>query len=167
MTSLALYEISAQYLSDLNRLNELDLDEQTFLDTLEGLSGELEQKAINVAMYAKNLEASADAIKQAEKSMADRRKAIESKQEKIRQYLLENMLKTGITKIECPHFVLSTRKNPPSVEVLMQDQIPDEYFDIPEPPPPTLNKKRLAEDLKAGVVIEGARLTQGHSLQIK
>lgn len=167
MSGLALYEISNQYLADLNKLNELDLDEQTFLDTLEGLSGELEQKSIAVAMYIKNLEASADAIKQAEKSMADRRKAIEAKDDRIKKYLLENMLKTGITKIECPQFVLSVRKNPPSVDVLMQDQIPDEYFDIPEPPPPTLNKKRLAEDLKAGVVIEGARLTQGHSLQIK
>lgn len=167
MSALALYEISAQYLADLNKLNELELDEQTFLDTLEGLSGELEQKAINVAMYIKNLEVSADAIKQAEKSMADRRKAIESKNERIRKYLLENMLKTGITKIECPHFVLSVRKNPASVDVLMQDQIPDEYFDIPDPLPPTLNKKRLTEDLKAGVLIEGARLTQGNSLQIK
>jgi hypothetical protein len=167
MSALALYEISAQYLADLNKLNELELDEQTFLDTLEGLSGELEQKAINVAMYIKNLEVSADAIKQAEKSMADRRKAIESKNERIRKYLLENMLKTGITKIECPHFVLSVRKRPASVDVLMQDQIPDEYFDIPDPLPPTLNKKRLAEDLKAGVLIEGARLTQGNSLQIK
>ena len=167
MSALALYEISAQYLADLNKLNELELDEQTFLDTLEGLSGELEQKAINVAMYIKNLEVSADAIKQAEKAMADRRKSIEAKQDKIRKYLLENMLKTGITKIECPHFVLSVRKNPASVDVLMQDQIPDEYFDIPDPLPPTLNKKRLAEDLKAGVLIEGARLTQSNSLQIK
>lgn len=167
MSNLALYEISNQYLADLNKLNDLDLDEQTFLDTLEGLSGELEQKAINVAMYIKNLEVSADAIKQAEKSMADRRKAIEAKNEKIRKYLLENMLKTGVTKIECPQFVLSVRKSPASVDVLMQDQIPDEYWDIPEPLPATLNKRRLAEDLKAGVVIEGARLTQGNTLQIK
>lgn len=167
MAGITLYEISSQYLADLNKLNELELDEQTFLDTLDGLSGELEQKAINVAMYIKNLEVSADAIKQAEKSMADRRTSIEAKQDKIRKYLLENMLKTGITKIECPHFVLSVRKNPASVDVLMQDQIPDEYFDIPDPLPPTLNKKRLAEDLKAGVLIEGARLTQGNSLQIK
>jgi hypothetical protein len=165
--NLALYQISDQYLADVRKLEELDLDEQTFLDTLEGLAGELEVKATNVAMLVKNLEASADAIKQAEKQMADRRKAIEAKTERIRKYLLENMIKTGISKIECPYFVLSVRKNPPAVEVLMADQIPDDYYDIPEPPPPVLNKKRLADDLKAGVVIEGARLTQGNSLQIK
>lgn len=167
MTNLTLYQISDQYLADIRKLEELDLDDQTFADTLESLSGDLEQKATNVAMFIRNIEANAEAIKQAEKAMYERRKAYESKIDRIKSYLLENMIKTGIVKIESPHFVLSVRKNPPSAEVLMADQIPDEYFDIPEPPPPVLNKKRLSEDLKAGVVIEGARLTQGNSLQIK
>jgi hypothetical protein len=165
--NLALYQISDAYLADVRKLEELDLDEQTFLDTLESLSGDLEAKATATAMFVKNLEANAEAIKQAEKAMAERRRTQESKADRIRQYLLENMLKTGISKIDCPYFVMSVRKNPPAVDVLMADQIPDEYFDIPEPLPPVLNKKRLAEDLKAGVVIEGARLTQGNSLQIK
>jgi Siphovirus Gp157 len=167
MSNLTLFQIADNYLADIQKLEELDLDEQTFLDTLEGLSGELEVKATNVAMFVKNLEASADAIEKAENQMAARRKAIEAKSERIRKYLLENMVKAGISKIECPYFVLSIRKNPPAVEALMSSSIPDEYFDIPEQPPPVLNKKRLAEDLKAGVVIEGARLTQGSSLQIK
>lgn len=167
MSNLALYEISSTYLADIQKLQELDLDDQTFADTLESLSGDLEVKATSVAMFIKNLEANAEAIKQAEKAMEERRKAQEAKADRIRNYLLENMIRTGITKIDCPHFSLSIRNNPPAVEVLMTDQIPDDYFDIPDPLPPTLNKKRLAEDLKAGVVIEGARLTQGHSLQIK
>jgi len=145
----------------------MEIDEQTFADTLEGLSGDLEVKATNVAMFVRNLEASAEAIKAAEKQMAERRKALEAKADRIRQYLLDNMNRTGITKIDCPYFVLSVRKNPPAVEVLNQDMIPDEYFDIPEPPAPTLNKNRLKEDLKAGVVVEGAKLMAGQSLSIK
>ena len=155
MSNLALYQIADDYLSDIRKLEELDLDEQTFLDTLESLSGDLEAKATATAMFIKNLEANAEAIKKAEKAMAERRKAQEAKADRVSRYLLENMLRTGISKIECPHFTLSVRKNPPSVDVISADQIPDDYFDIPEPPPPVLNKKRLAEDLKAGVVIEG------------
>ena len=167
MTDLTLYNIADQYLVDLQKLQEMEIDEQTFADTLEGLSGDLEVKATNVAMFVRNLEASAEAIKDAEKQMAERRKALESKADRIRQYLLDNMTRTGITKIDCPYFVLSVRKNPPAVEVLNQDMIPDEYFDIPEPPAPTLNKNRLKEDLKAGVVVEGAKITAGQSLLIK
>ena len=167
MTNLTLYTIADQYMIDMERLESMDLDEQTFQDTLEGLSGDLELKATNVAMFVRNLEASAEAIKNAEKQMAERRKAIEAKAEKIRNYLKENMLRTGISKIDCPYFQLSIRKNPPAVEVIDQALIPDEYFDIPEPPAPTLNKNRLKDDLKNGVVVEGAKLTSGQSLQIK
>jgi hypothetical protein len=45
--------------------------------------------------------------------------------------------------------------------------IPTDFFDIPEPPPPILNKNRLKDALKAGEIIEGAKLTAGQSLSIK
>ena len=167
MNGLSLYEIGSKYLSVVNQLEELDLDDQTFSDTLEGMQGEVEVKATNVIFYAKNKQALIDAREELIKKLQSDNKKDKGKVDYLKQYVLETMVRTGITKIECPQFVLSVRKNPPSVDVLMQDLIPDEYFDIPKPPPPTLNKKRLAEDLKAGVVIEGARLTQGHSLQIK
>ena len=167
MTDLTLYTIADQYLQDLQKLQDMDLDEQTFADTLESLSGDLEVKATNVAMFVRNLEASAESIKAAEKQMAERRKAIESKAERIRNYLKDNMARTGITKIDCPYFALSLRNSPPAVEVINADEIPAQYFDIPEPPAPVLNKNRLKDDLKNGVIVEGARLTQGSYLQIK
>ncbi len=68
--NLALYQIADQYLQDMQMLQERDLDDQTFADTLESLSGDLEVKATNVAMFIRNLEASADAIKAAEKQKA-------------------------------------------------------------------------------------------------
>ena len=167
MTYLTLYTIADQYLQDIQKLQNMDLDEQTFADTLESLSGDLEVKATNVAMFVRNLEASAESIKAAEKQMAERRKAIEAKAERIRNYLKDNMARTGITKIDCPYFALSLRNSPPAVEVINADEIPAQYFDIPEPPAPVLNKNRLKDDLKNGVIVEGARLTQGSYLQIK
>jgi hypothetical protein len=167
MTDLTLYTIADQYLQDLQKLQDMDLDEQTFADTLESLSGDLEVKATNVAMFVRNLEASAESIKSAEKQMEERRKAIEAKAERIRNYLKDNMARTGITKIDCPYFALSLRNSPPAVEVINADEIPAQYFDIPEPPAPVLNKNRLKDDLKNGVIVEGARLTQGSYLQIK
>jgi hypothetical protein len=167
MTDLTLYTIADQYLQNLQKLQDMDLDEQTFVDTLESLSGDLEVKATNVAMFVRNLEASAESIKAAEKQMADRRKAIEAKAERIRNYLKDNMARTGITKIDCPYFALSLRNSPPAVEIINANEIPAQYFDIPEPPAPVLNKNRLKDDLKNGVIVEGARLTQGSYLQIK
>ena len=167
MSNLALYTVADQYLSDIRDLEELDLGQEEFEDKLANLSGELADKATAVAMFVRNIEATVDAMKQAEKQIADRRKAKEAKAERIRSYLLENMLRIGISKIDTPYFSLSVRKNPPAVEVINLDAIPDEYLDIPPLPQPVLNKNRLKDDLKNGVIVEGARLTAGHSLQIK
>ena len=166
-TDLALYQLADLYLADLSKLADLDLDEQTVADTLEGLSGELEVKATNVAMFARNLEASAEAIKGAEVQMAARRKAIENRALRMRQYLKDNMERTGILKIEGPHFALTIKKNPPAVHVEAQELVPAEFFNTPPPPPPALDKKRVAEALKAGKDVPGCRLEQGTRLDIK
>jgi chromatin segregation and condensation protein Rec8/ScpA/Scc1 (kleisin family) len=164
---MALYQVADIYLQDLNRLKELDLDEQTFADTLESLSGDLEIKATNVAMFMRNLEANAEAIKAAEQQMAERRKALEKRAERIRQYLLDNMERCGIKSIECPFFKLTVRANPESL-ILEQDAvIPPEFIYTPEPPPPQVDKTRLKAAIKAGLAVQGARLDRKNRLEIK
>lgn len=162
-----MYQIADAYLQDLRRLEELDLDEQTVADTLEGLSGELEVKATNVAAFCRNLEASADAIKQAETQMAARRKAIENRASRIREYLKANMERTGITEIASPHFKLAIRKNPPSVVIDAESQIPESFMVAPEPPKPYPDKKLIAKAIKEGAEVPGAHLEQGTRLDIK
>lgn len=166
-TSLALYQLADLYLADLKQLEDLDLDDQTVADTLEGLSGELEVKATNVAMFCRNLEASAEAIKNAETVMANRRKAIERRAERIRQYLKENMERTGILKIEGPHFALAIKKNPPAVVIEDDAQIPECFMVKPEPPKPYPDKKAIAAEIKGGGAVPGAFLSQGTRLDIK
>jgi hypothetical protein len=46
----------------------------------------------------------------------------------------------GVSKIECPHFLLSIQKNPPSVEVFEPSLVPAEFMKTPEPPPPAPDK---------------------------
>ena len=165
--NLALYQLADLYLADLQKLADLDLDEQTIADTLEGLSGALEVKATNVAAFARNLEASAEAIKNAEAQMAARRKAIERRAERMRAYLKDNMERAGILKIDGPHFQLAIKKNPPGVHVEAQELVPVEFFKVPPPPPPALDKKAVGEALKAGKDVPGCRLEQGTRLEIK
>ena len=167
MTNLALYELASEYLEATQKLSELDLDEQTVLDTLEGLQFPIEQKATNVAMFVRNLEASADAIKEAEGKMATRRKAIENRAARIRDYLKQQMERCEIQKIEGPHFRLAIRQNPPAVVVDAESQIPAEFMVTPEPPPPAPDKKALKAALKTGTEIHGVWLERGQRLEIK
>lgn len=163
----SLYVLADQYLADLQKLAELDLDEQTVADTLEGLSGELEVKATNVAMFARNLEATAEAIKTAEAQMAARRKAIEARAERLREYLKTNMERTGISLIEGPYFSLKIKQNPPAVHVEDPALVPTEFKKFTPPPPPTVDKKAVADALKLGVDVPGCRLERGTRLEIR
>lgn len=164
----SLYSLASEYQSAAERLADLELDEQTIADTLEGLSGELEVKATNVAMFVRNLESSAEAIKAAEGEMAKRRKSIESRADRIRQYLKDNMDRTGISKIESPYLSLVIKKNPPSVVIDAESQIPAEFFKAPPPPPPpSVDKKAIADAIKAGKEVPGAHMQAGTRLEIK
>ena len=84
----ALYELAHDYRNAADKLADLDLDPQTIEDTLESLSGDLEVKATNTAMLIRNLEASAAAIGDAEAQMAARRKALENRAKRIKDYVL-------------------------------------------------------------------------------
>lgn len=162
-----LYDIAAEYRQTADKLADLDLDEQTIADTLEGMSGEFEVKAQNVVMFARNLEATATAIKEAETAMAARRKAIEHRAAGLRRYALSAMQVAGVQSIECPYFKLSVRKNPPAVEVFDAAQIPAQFMRAPEPPPPAPDKKAITEAIKAGKEVPGARLVSGERLEVR
>lgn len=163
----ALYVLAAEYRAAADKLSEMDIDAQTIADTLESISGDLETKAIGVAMVARNFDASAAAIKEAEAAMAARRKALETRAASLRAYLLSSMKFTGISKIECPHFALTVRDNPPAVDVFEPALLPAEFMRAPEPPPPAPDKAAIKDALKRGDDVPGARLTQGQRLEIR
>lgn len=164
--SHSLYDIAAQYRADAAALADLDLPAEVVTDTLDGLSGELEVKAQNVVFAARNMQATAIAIKEAEEAMAKRRKAIEARASHLLDYVQGCMETAGVLSIECPHFRLAIQRKPPAVDVYEQGLIPAHYMRAPEPPPPSPNKAQIAASLKAGHDVPGARLVQGTRLAI-
>ncbi|MGE5650916.1 MAG: siphovirus Gp157 family protein [Bacillota bacterium] len=167
MTALSLYVIAAEHRQMVEALMATDNDSQTIADTIEAESYPLEVKAQNVAYAIRNLEATAEAIKTAEKQMADRRKSIENRAAHIRNYLQTCMEVAGVTKIECPHFALKIKKNPPSVDVFEPGLVPAEFMRQSEPPPPAPDKIAIKEAIKAGREVPGAMLVQDTKLEIK
>lgn len=165
MTTLFL--LADEYRAAAESLADMDLDDQTIADTIEGLTGELTVKATNVAMFIRNIESTAEAIKSAEKQMAERRRTLEKRSESVRVYLQRCMESSGITKIESPHFVLTIKKNPDSVIVDDEKQIPSEFMRQPETPPPAPDKTAIKAAIKSGVDVPGARLECRNRLDIK
>lgn len=161
----ALYMLAAEYRATAMQLADIDLDPQTVADTLEGMSGELETKAQNVAHMVRSLEADAAAVKQWSKDAAERAKAIESRAQRLREYLSQNLESAGIQKVEGPGVRLSWRKSS-AVVIEDQAQIPAQYMRTPEPPPAAPDKKAIADAIKAGTEVPGARVETRQNLVI-
>lgn len=163
----ALYELTEEYLEAEEKLRDLDIDDETIRDTLEGLQFPIEQKATNVAFVIRNMESLAEQIKQAEQQMAARRKAIEKRAESIRSYLLHNMERCEISKIESPYFKISIRQNPAKVVIDDPVRIPCEFYRYPDAPPPEPDKKAIKEVLESGGFISGAHIEKTKRIEIK
>ena len=167
MTGLSLYVLADQYKSLAEKLADLSLPDEAIADTLEGERGALEEKSVNVAMFVRNLESSAQQIKDAMAEMAKRVKAYEQRADHVRQYLLDNMTRCGITKIESPYFSLSIRANPESVVIGAIEEIPAEFMRQPPPPAPSPDKTAIKDAIKSGQDVPGAILKKSLRLEIK
>lgn len=164
----SLYELTGQRLALQSKLSELNLDTDTINDTLEGESAELEEKISDYGFVIKNLEAFGEAIKAEEVRLQERRKAQEAKIAHIKHWLLTNMQACGISKIEHPAFTISVKANPAKVVVDNEGQIPLEYFkQVIVEPVWQLEKKVVADAIKAGKEIAGAHLETGFRIEIK
>lgn len=166
MKEMTLYQISDEYkflLDDLYNHDTGEIDENV-MARLNNLADSAQDKCINITKVFKEFEKEYKAVEEERKRMAKREKAFKNQIDRLKNYLKTNMEACDITKIECPQFVISLQKNPPSVEPYDKSVIPDEYkkitveYDI---------QKMKYDMMTNGVVIPGARLVQGNSVRIR
>jgi hypothetical protein len=164
--TLRLFEITQQ-LRELEILADSeDIPEDVLRDTIEGLTGDFETKAVATAKFILSLEATAEAIKAAADAMAIRAKRVQKRADAVRHYLLLQFQMIDHRKLDTPELVIARRANPVAVQVSDEAAIPRDYFVQPPPPPPKLDKKAVKDALQAGATVPGAYLESGEHLRI-
>ena len=196
---MKLYEITAEFADLFDRFDEIadytpDTDEfgryvtedgdiiedleayrQSYLtawfDTLTSIEGEFNEKAENVAVYIKNLNAEIKAVKAEEKALKARRVSAENQVERMKKYLLNSMQAIGVKKISMPRARITLRLNAESVVVenekalidwaMRHDETILKYQD------PELKKTDIKELLRMGEKIPFARLERKESVMLK
>lgn len=132
-------------------------------ESLDNIGEEINIKLENVAKVIKSIEVDAEGLKEEEKRLADRRKSLENRISSLKEYAENSMKATKKEKIKGKVFTLRIQKNPVSVDVVNEDNIPDKYF-ITEK---KLVMKDVLEVLKSGKAVPGAKLKQSASLRIR
>ena len=155
-----LYELTDNHLKVLEMAQE---DEEGYLDTLESIEFEIEEKADGIAKVLAELNGNVNMLKAEEERLYNKRKAIESNIKNLKSYLEEQMVKTGKTKFKTELFSFGIQKNAPSLDVTSEKNIPEEFYVIER----KLQRTELLKAVKDGLEIDGVGIKQSESLRIR
>ena len=158
---MSIYEIDDSILS----LVDMDTGEIEDQKRFDELQIERTQKVENIGCYYKNLLAEAKAMKEEEASLAQRRKAVENKAERIKSLLIYALKGQ---KFESPKVRCSYRK---AKSVQVDDSFiawarenAEDLLTFKEPTP---NRTAIKAALADGREIEHAEIVTSESLQVK
>ena len=131
-----------------------DIDEETLLDTLEGIT---DLPDLLAALLRSSIEdhSLAFALRDRLSAMRDRLTRLDERIEKKRLIVRNAMLEAGMKKMLQPDFTAYLRAASPSVQVLDETLIPAEYWIAQKP---KLDKVGLLSKLRLGKEIPGATL---------
>lgn len=134
------------------------------LQDLQQIEGAFEDKVASCAFVVRQMEAEAEACKAWAKQATEQAKAREAQSERLRQYIDACMTAAGCEKVDRPGIKVSYRA---SVAVLVDEgaEVPEEYLKPPKER--DIDKKKIGDDLKEGVILEFARMEKRKNLQIK
>lgn len=160
-----IHEITADFLTLLEMMDDPDIDQEILSDTMAAIKGELEYKLDGYGKIIVEMEGESTALGAEIKRLKERKEAIDKNIGRMKENVMQTMIACGKQKIKTILFNFSVRKNPEKMVVDDQTKVPAYFWEIPKPEP-VLNKSRLKDALKTGEIIEGAHLEQGTSLRI-
>lgn len=154
-----LYELKNMYLN----LMDLDLEGEELRNTLENIDDEIEIKAENYAGVIKNLEAEVDAYKKEIERMSKIKKSLESRASLLKSNLEQAMIELDKKKFKTNLFSFNIQRNAPSIKILDEDAVPEEFVEYER----KIKKNDLKKAIKEGLETEAAVLVESESLRIR
>lgn len=159
---MTLHKLTEQYLELLDMAAEAD--PEVFADTLEGIEGEIEEKADGYGKVIRELSGDIAKVQAEIDRLTDRKKTMVNNLGRLKDSLQAAMEATGKCRIKTDMFSFWIQKNPPVVQVVDEKKIPEQFW---KQPAPVLDKTELKKYLNQNGNQEYAELVQATSLRIK
>jgi len=158
---MTVYELTqnALYLQEL--LEQGEIDEQVYKDSLESLCAE--DKLESCCMVLKNLEHRAEAYKAEIDRMSARKKTLENSVKRLKDSILGFLEASNQTRVEAGLFTVSLGSST-AVKVWDEKQLPEKFL-IPQPE--KVDRTAISRALKAGEAVGGAELETRHYVSIR
>ena len=147
-------------------LDDIVVDEETGeilnADALHAVEAQAAEKIEATALYLRELDAEAKAAKDEADRMIARVKSMQKRSDYLKAMLLDALHATG--KVKTARVTVSIRTSK-AIEVADGVTLPDVFVTVRTTTTP--NKTALKEAIEAGADIEGVRLVERESVQIK
>ena len=137
------------------RTQDPELDEQTLIDTVEGLT-DLHEILAAIVRAALADEALATGLKSRIAEMQERLERLQERAAKRRQIVKDTMVELDLKKLTAPDFSASIRPGMPALLVIDEAAVPSIYW---EPREPRLDRQGLLAELRQGAEITGVTLS--------
>lgn len=122
-----LYKLNEAWQELNNMLYQDDVDKQMIRDTLEGIDGEIEDKADGYAKIIKEMELKRDARKAEAKRLTDSASVLDNRIKYLKQNLFNTMKQTGKTNFTTNLFTFRIQKNGGKRALTIDGDVPAEY----------------------------------------
>lgn len=169
MSALSLYALSTEVEHLLGSDDAFDPETGELSEALQTALGATRDKARDVCAFILNRDAQIAAIEAHEAQVAARKSSLVKKQERLREYLLAQMKRTGMLEISANDGTFAAKlliERDASVEIFDEKQVPKEFWKTPKTPDPKVSKSDISKAIKAGTEVPGARIVKKDRLEL-
>lgn len=161
---LSLYHIDQA----LEALIDQETGELLDYDAFEQLQMDREHKIENMVCWSKSLDAEAKAIRDEEKELAERRRTMERKRDRLRDYVDRALDGRPFQTAKCSvTYRKSTAVEITDMDAVVQWCMDNGYDGKITYSQPTVSKTDIAPLLKSGVAVAGAELCERSNMGVK
>jgi len=162
VSDFKLYDLAAQYRA-IADLAASEADDAEVSAALDAITDQLAVKVDACLALVAEWGAYADALDAEAKRLADRRRVVDARAERLRAYVERNMRAAKVAKVEGERFTASLKKTPPALVIDEPADVPAKFKRVEE----VISKEEIKRALKAGEFVPGVHLESKETLVIK
>lgn len=163
---MRLYDIKEEYMRFMEMAESGEIPPEAVSDTLDGIEGELREKADNIACIIKQQLYESAALMAEEQALFMRRRAKEKTAERLKQYLSDCLLAVDIHTLETARNKITFRKSE-SVEIEDMSALCKSHPELVKQGALQADKPAVKKLLMSGVSVRGCSLRQSLNMQLK
>lgn len=169
MINLSLFDISMEFIGLRDLMESIEVDENGVIldnskeieELYNNIKLSLEEKLDNSQRYCLTLDGEAEILDKEIKRLQAKKTSLKNKKERLRTMMLSALQVSGHDKLKTSLYNFLTRKST-SVEA-NEDELKREYLKISY----SADKKKIGEVLKSGGIVDGAKLVEKTSLNVR